>query len=529
LTVAIQREPVSFEPELSGAAGSSTAGGASQVRPIVQDYLVAPTPGGGREARIAVAKPTIADGSWKVNPDGTMELTWKLRPNVKWHDGTAFTSADVAFGFEVRQDPTLARLGSGGGRPELMESVTATDPQTVLVRWKQVYVRADEAEGIEPLPRHLLGDLYRTDKEGMTQSRYFSTEFVGLGAYKLTRWEQGSHIEFARNDDYYLGRPNFDRLFVRFVTDPNTMVANILAGTVDVLLPPAVDMEAALDVRRQWEGTGNNVRVDVLNGMEQLEIQHRAEYARPRAGLNRAARQGLYTAIDRQTLSEIITQGAAPIADSWYAPNDPVRKDVEPFIPQFRYDPARAQQLLAQAGWTKGSDGILVHQPSGERFEIEIMHRPDSGAVKEATIIADNWKAVGAQVGFNQLTPQTLSDRQMQATRPGPYITSPSGNNFYDHRLHSDAIARAETRWTGTNRGGYNNQRVDDVLDKLAVTIEPRARIDLHHQLLDEQMVDIAVMPLFWEVVPILMLQGITGPQMALNEATHNVWQWDRK
>jgi hypothetical protein len=42
-------------------------------------------------------------------------------------------------------------------------------------------------------------------------------------------------------------------------------------------------------------------------------------------------------------------------------------------------------------------------------------------------------------------------------------------------------------------------------------------------------MVDIAVMPLFWEVVPILMLQGITGPQMALNEATHNVWQWDRK
>src|SRR5207248_5649784 len=174
----------------------------------------------------------------------------------------------------------------------------------------------------------------------------------------------GSHIEFARNDDYYLGRPNFDRLFVRFVPDANAMVANILSGAVDVLLPPAVDIEAALEVKRQWEGTGNQVRIDVLNGMEQLELQHRPEYGRPRNALNRPSRQALYHAIDRQTLTDVVSQGIAPIADSWYAPNDPVRNDVEPYIPQFPYDLNRAQQLLAQVGWVRGPDGSLVHQPS---------------------------------------------------------------------------------------------------------------------------------------------------------------------
>jgi len=495
---------------------------------MVQDFLVASTPGGGREARLAQEKPTVESGTWKVNPDGTMEMTWKLRTNVKWHDGTPFTSADLAFGYEVRQDPDMARLGSGGGRPELMGSVATPDPFTFVVTWKQVYVRADEGDGVEPLPRHILEDMYRRDKEAMATSRWFNSEFVGLGAYKVVRWEQGSHLELTRNDDYYLGRPNFDRVFVRFVTDPNTMVANILAGTVDVLLPPAVDLEQALEVRRQWEGTGNQVRVDVLGGMEQLELQHRPEYSRPRAALNRPSRQALYHAIDRKTLTEIMTQGFSPSADSWYAPNDPVRKDVEPFIPQFPYDLNRAQQLLASVGWVRGADGILVHQPTGERFEIEIMHRPGGGPEKEANIIADGWKAIGAVVDFSILTPQQLADRQHQAIRPGPYVTSPSGNNFYDRRLHSLAIARAETRWTGTNRGGYNNPKVDEVLDKLAITIEPRERINLHRQLLDEQMVDIAVMPLFWEVVPILMVRGVTGPQMALNEATHNMWQWDR-
>jgi len=476
--------------------------------------------------------PTVEKGTWRLNADGTMDLTWKLRPNVRWHDGAPFTSADIAFAYEVRQDPTMPRLRQGGTRPELMDSVTVLDPLTFVVRWKQVYVRADEGAGIEPLARHLLEETYRQDKEAMMASRFLSTEFVGLGAYKLVHWEPGSHMEFARHDDYYLGRPAFDRLFLHFVSDVNTLVANFLAGTLDVILPPTVDMDTALELRKQWQesASGNQVRADIGGELHQAEIQHRPEFARPRNGLTvRAVRQGLYSAIDRNLFSEVTTQGLAPVADSWYAPNDPVRKEIESSIPPFPFDLSRAQRLLADAGWVKGPDGILVNQTTGDRFETEIMHRPGSGPEKEANIVADGWKSVGVQVSFSALTPQNLNDTQHLATRSSVYITSPTGRGFSDNRLHSSQIATAETRWTGANRGGYVNPRVDDILDRLAITIDPRERIPLHRELLQEQMVDIGTMPIIWLTVPIIMVKGMTGPEYVINRATHYIWQWDRQ
>src|SRR5207253_10523732 len=143
---------------------------------------------------------------------------------------------------------------------------------TFVVHWSQVYVRAGEATDLQPLPEHLLGDLYRDDKAALPTSRYFTTDFIGTGAFRLDRWDQGSSMSFTRFEDYYLGRPPLDRVVVRFVPDSNTMVANILSGAVDVVLPRGVDIEAALEVKRMWDGTGNQVRVDIQTNLEQLEM-----------------------------------------------------------------------------------------------------------------------------------------------------------------------------------------------------------------------------------------------------------------
>src|SRR5205823_5886939 len=152
---------------------------------------------------------------------------------------------------------------------------------------------------------------------------------------------------------------------------------------------------------------------------------------------NRAVRQAFYQAIDRPTLVEVMTQSLAPVADSWYPPDHPLRKDLEAFIPQFPYDLNRARQLLAEAGWARGGDGALVYQPSGERFEVQIMHRSGSGPEKEANILADGWKALGATVTFTALTQQQSNDAEYLAKRTGPYLTAPTGEGFADSRLHS--------------------------------------------------------------------------------------------
>ena len=524
VVIGIQREPETLGTTGLTATGG-TSGGQNHPGPIFHDGLTARVGVAGFEPRLAVEMPSVERGSWRLNPDGTMDLTWKLRPGIRWHDGTAFTTDDLVWSFGLRQEfPTRT---SGGGRPELMESLSAVDAETFVIRWKQVYVGAPET-GITVLPRHILEPQYSGDQEAFLASRYFRTDFVGLGAYRLTAWEQGSHMEGQAFDGYYLGRPLVDRILVRIVADPNALLANALGDAIDVVLSDGVDNTTALEFRSRWEAGGNRIEFFEIGGLNQLEVQHRPEFAKPSTGLPvRAVRQALYHGLDRATLNEVMNGGVAPVADSWIAPSHPLRRDLEASIPQFPFDPSRAQALMAQSGWTPGSDGILVRD--GEVFETGVMGERGTGVERALSVISDNWRRVGVLAPIEILTTANQNDREYQSRRGGVYLTSPSGVNFYDNRLHSNAITRADNRWSGTNRGGYNNPRVDEILEKLQVTVDARERLPLHRELLQEQMGDIALMPLSWEVVPVLIRGGVTGVTVDANNGTEHIYRWDRR
>jgi peptide/nickel transport system substrate-binding protein len=523
ITIGIQREPETLGTTGLTATGG-TSGGQNHPGPIFHDGLTARVGVAGWEARLATEMPSVERGTWRLNPDGTMDVGWTLRPNIRWHDGTPLTTDDLVWSFRLRQEfPTRT---SGGGRPELMESLSAVDAQTFVVRWKQVYVGAPET-GVTILPRHILEPQYTGDQEAFLASRYFRTEFVGVGAYRLTAWEQGSHIEGQAFDGYYLGRPSVDRIVVRIVADPNALLANALGDAIDVVLSDGVDNTTALEVKSRWEAGGNRIEFFEIGGLNQLELQHRAEFAKPATGLPvRAVRQALYHALDRATLNEVMNGSVAPVADSWIAPSHPLRRDLEASIPQFPFDPARAQSLLAQSGWTPGADGVLTRD--GEAFETSVMGERGTGGERALSVVADNWRRVGVLAPIEILTTANQNDREYQSKRGGVYLTSPSGVNFYDNRLHSNAITRADNRWSGTNRGGYNNPRVDATLEKLQVTVDARERVPLHRELLQEQMTDIALMPLSWEVVPVLIRGGVTGVTVDANNGTEHIHKWKR-
>src|SRR5205085_3165457 len=172
---------------------------------------------------------------------------------------------------------------------EAMAGLSAQDPQTLVVRFSRPYVDADQALGLAPLPKHLLEDVYQNDRANLTASPRFSNEFVGLGPYRLVSWEPGAEMDFVRFDDYWRGRPPLDRVIVKFLGDPNTMVASILSGAVDVVLPPAVSVDAALDVKERWQGTGNQVYVGPNTILYSLYVQTRPELARPVNGMTNPA------------------------------------------------------------------------------------------------------------------------------------------------------------------------------------------------------------------------------------------------
>jgi len=520
LILAVQQEPPGFNTQL--VQGTSGIGGVDQVLPIAQNYLMIQSQVNSYVPQLASEALSVDRGTWRINADGSMDTIWKLRPNVKWQDGTPFTSADLAFSLEVYEDSAVP--DSYRDVVSRMTSASTPDPLTFVIHWGSVYVQADRAPALTPMPRHLLEQLYETDKANFVNSPVFTTGFVGLGPYKLTNWESGTSMGFTRFDDYYLGPPPLDGVIVRFLPDSNAGLSNILAGSVDVLLSVG-DLDAAMDVKRQWEGTGNQVLSSVSGNLTLLEIQFRPDYAKLQHGLiDRNTRQALYQAIDRATLAEVTTAGLAPVADSWIAPSDPLRPQLESSIPQFPYDPRHAREILASGGWAPGPDGVLEHQQSGERLELMLYGGP--AQFKDLNVIDDEWKSVGVDVDLYVVPPELDRDRQTRSTLPGAGSVQAPGEQFYTDRMHSKGITSPTNGWSGLNRGGYSNPNVDLLLDQLVATIDQSARLPLHQALLQEQMGDVALMPLNWPVRLVLVLNGVQG---VTGGSTWNINEWDKK
>lgn len=507
LTLAIPREPSILNWSMLTASESSN--GLSLIKQIPHDQLMAMNDRGAWLPRLAGERISVEGGTWRVHPDGSMETVWKLRPNVRWQDGTPFTSEDLAFTFMVYKDPELA--GKEQRVLQFMESASTPDPLTFVIRWSQTYRWADQlSKELDPLPKHLFEPLYLSDKGQLRDSPLLGESFVGLGAYRLVTWDRGSFMEFAPFDDYYLGRPALGKVLVKIIPDANAMIANVLAGSVDALINVEVSMDTAVELQGRWQGTGNQVLIATKDSPFHMEAQKRPDVARPVALTNRTVRQALLHAMDRPSIVDTLTAGLGQVADSWISPADDLRPQLASSIPQYPYDPALAQRLLAEAGWVR-TGGVLRHQASGEAFAVEARSDVDSDSDRLMAVIADNWSALGAQVSLSKLTPALKNDNEYRAKFSGVHgRASGSFPESLFSQFHSKSQASGDTRWIG-GRTGYNNPRVDQLLDRYPVTVEPQVQLALEKDLLQEMIGDLGFIPLYWPVEPVVAVKGVNG------------------
>jgi len=126
------------------------------------------------------------------------------------------------------------------------------------------------------------------------------------------------------------------------------------------------------------------------------------------------------------------------------------------------------------------------------------------------------------------IPPALSGDREYRSKLPGAGTTGTSPDSIMTERYHSSSITNAGNRWVGNNRGGYNSPRADAIIDRFVVAIDERERLTLHRELLEQLIGDVALMPLIWEVEPVAMLRGITGPASNGGVSTWNMYRWDR-
>ena len=342
--------------------------------------------------------PTEENGLVVHNDDGTIDMTWNLHENVRWHDGEEFTSEDVCFTWRF-----VTSDGSQVYNREMYLGIVdclMPNEQTVVFRWDGVYgFYAGIFEAV--LPEHVLGHM--TTTEIINYEPYNrGSETIGTGPFKFVEWKSGEFIRVVRNDDYWRGDPypEIDEVVWSFIPDANTRLNALLAGDHHYVEIEPVQVDQVQDLE------GYDAHLVSSNVVMHFDVSVNTPNAQALFH-DRDVRKALFQAIDRDAIANQLMRGTVKTAHTPLNPTSPYNN---PDVPQYDYDPDRARQMLEELGWVVGPDGI--REKEGRRFAFEMINRAGStDRIAIAQVIQAQLQAIGIEVTFQTLESAAWTQR----------------------------------------------------------------------------------------------------------------------
>lgn len=507
--------------------------GSDTVEQMVAAGMVVVDDTGRPRAQLAQDVPSIENGLWKVAPDGSMEMDWKLRPGLTWHDGSPLTADDLLFTLTAATDPEVASLFGRSGYDRI-ESFTSPDQLTLVVRWKATFIEADRilspetgARFFGPLPRHLLGRQYAEAKTGMLDLTYWAQDYVGAGPYRVKHWAPGTFFVLQAFDGYALGRPKIDEFEVQFAPDANAAISRILSGDAEILLGRGLDLTQATDAAAAWpDGKMDfGFKSWIVTWPQMLNPN-------PAIITNLQFRRALLHATDRQQVLDTFLNGLTSVAHTYLSPKEPEYPAFKDRVTYYEYDPRRAAQMLNDLGYVMGSDGFL-RDGGGEPLTVEVrttaentLHRPTTLALQ------DYWQKAGVHVDVNFIPAQRQRDNEYRANKPGFELLQGRNDLSALSDLHSRVIALPENNYFGSNNARYASPAFDSLIGRYFGTISKTDRIEIVAQIVIHISENLNAMGLFYSAEFSLISNRLTNAharQNGISNQTWNVPEWDVK
>jgi peptide/nickel transport system substrate-binding protein len=387
------------------------------------------------------ALPDLAE-SWTISPDGK-RYEFKLRQNARFHDGTPVTSADVQYTVEEVSGKYQSLFVPAY---QNMTSIETPDPYTIVFNLKNpsaVFIQALGVGQLNILPKHLYEG---TDP----RQNPYNQNPIGSGPYKFKEWVKGDHITLVRNDDYFKGKPYLDQYVARIIPDPGARVAAFQKGDVDYMGAVYVPRDAVPDLRKL-----PGIQVNEHAGQAGNQLLMFNTQKKPLDDVR--VRQAIATGIDQQAIVDKAYFGIAATPATSHFMAD-LTNFYDPTVQLPKYDVARANQLLDDAGFAKGADGI--------RFKLGLAFITALDADnRSANVIKDNLRDVGIQVDLQPKETATIgkdvfNDANFDMATVG--LTSRGDPAIGISRIyHSSGIGISFA-----NGSRYNNPEVDKLLDQ---------------------------------------------------------------
>ncbi len=417
-------------------------------------------------------RPDLAE-SWKISEDG-LTYTFHLVKNATWHDGVPFTSADVKFTFTEVMNKHHPR---GAVVLKAVESVETPDPYTVVFKLRHPY---------DPLLKFMGNEAFVIAKHLYENTDILKNPYnlkpVGTGPFVFKEWKRGSHIILERNPSYFKpGKPYLDKIIVRIVPDPSSRMIAFEAKEIDylyyVMLPSSevsrFKNRPGFVVSSKGHEDGPSIMMINFN-------------LRKPPFNNLKVRQAIAHAIDKEYIEEKADYGLGKPAIGPIA--SVMRWAFNPNVKLFEFNPKKAEQLLDEAGYPKGADGI--------RFKTSII--ADRGTflyAKAAEIIRDYLGKIGIPVELKLLDRSSMIDAtyirwdfdmQVHGLGTGPDPAIAVARTYVSTNIKPVAFA---------NASGYSNKEVDELFALAEKAPAVKKRAEYYHKV---QEIIVRDLPYLW-------------------------------
>ena len=342
-------------------------------------------------------------------------------------------------------------------------------------------------------------------------------------------WEPGSFIEAASFDGYALGAPRIQRVMVRFMADENAVLASILARETDIAPDGSVQFNTGVVVRREWATTHAGTVLIAGTQHEGTYPQFRPEYLSNPALLDVRVRKALAYSIDKQSLNDGLFDGEWTMADNILNPGIEYAAQVAPQVTTYPFDTRRAEQLLADAGFARGSDGVYT---SGSLGRLAFEHEVNDGQqnVDEGSIISRGWRDLGLDVQEAVLPRAQIQNGEVRNTFPGIFTYSGNGDETTLDNFITDQIGRPVNHWAGNNRGGWVSADYDRLDEAFSTTLDPVARVQNATEMVKLVNDELPVITLYFRPRLVPFVAALRGPTRLSPKgwvgANIQEWEW---
>lgn len=418
----------------------------------------------------------------EVSEDGK-KYTFTLKEGVKWQDGTPITSEDIEFTFKVLMDKTYTgrfereNLDIVGWK-DYRDGVTDYIAGFEIIDDRKFSITLNSANGkniyyfnVEPLAKHIYGVDY-VQGNAKDLEKYNRTPF-GNGAYKFVSYKDGEEVVLVANENYYKGKPQVENLIFRVVNETNQLLL-LQNGDIDIIRQGMTVTDENLQLLDQL-GFANAVITENL-GYGYIAINHSEEILQ-----DVRVRKALAYGLDRQSVVEAAFGGQANVIDipqstvSWAYPED------GDFV-KYPYDPEKAKQLLEEAGWKVGSDGI--REKDGVKLSLKFLaSSPNSVNDALVPIMISNYRDIGIELKAEQMEFRTLLEKQTEA-KEGKFSYHLA---FLAWSLTPDPDSSSVFGTDGSsNKTRYSNPVVDKLLKDALNELDQEKRKELYNELYKE-------------------------------------------